>query len=143
MKPKNVREEDWAAAGYLNPIWPVTLDENTTKAYSAGLRHSKGRKDKAVESAIFYLQQEWPSVVRKIEADAITLGIESLILAFRRYCIFRWNVEVSVTEFRHILTMATDIRADLDHADEVGVPSENRHFAREVLHPPAEDFSND
>lgn len=70
---------------------------------------------------------------RKREADAVVAAIEPLILAFRRWCITSHVEPPTVDEFRAILEGAAAIRADLDHADEVGVDHQDRPLLRRVL----------
>lgn len=46
-------------------------------------------------------------------ADAITHGIEPLILAFRQWCLRRGYAEPTIEQFREMLLEAAEIRADL------------------------------
>ena len=120
--------EDLAAAGYARTDPKADIDRQVARAYEASLR----RKRDAVQGAIEYLRKEWPSVVRVIESEALVRGTESLIIAFRRWCISAQGEPPSVEEFREILLVAAEIRADLDRADEVGIDHQGRRLLRDV-----------
>jgi hypothetical protein len=72
--PKSdLRHEDAALLGYRNE-----LDPQIAEHYERGLgRKGRGKpipeanRARAVEAAIKYLRSEWPSVIHKIEADAL------------------------------------------------------------------------
>lgn len=87
-----------------------------------------------IDAALASAESGDEGLARKREHDAVVAAIEPLILAFRRWCVRR-NIEPPTTaEFRAILEESAEIRADLDHADEVGVDHASRPMLREVLH---------